>query len=87
MQEIKDKVMPTKTIVVRAEIYQALDALKMIPQEPFNSVIKRLLEQSRDLIRTMPNEKMPAANQERPMPTTIVPLNQPCLTPSIEKPI
>lgn len=52
MQETKDKAMPTKTIVVKIENYQALDALKMIPQEPFDSVIKRLLDLNKDLIKS-----------------------------------
>lgn len=52
MEEVKDKEMPTKTIVVKAEIYQALVALKIIPQEPFSSVIRRLLDQNKDLIKS-----------------------------------
>ena len=52
MQDTKDKKMPDKTIVVKAETYQILNALKMIPQEPFDSVIKRLLDQNKDLIKS-----------------------------------
>jgi predicted CopG family antitoxin len=48
MQEPKDKPVPTKTIVIRIETYQTLSALKIIPQEPFDSVIKRLLDRSAD---------------------------------------
>jgi predicted CopG family antitoxin len=52
MQNDKDKAMPNKTIVVKAETYQALDALKMIPQEPFDSVVRRLLEQNKDPMKS-----------------------------------
>lgn len=51
MQDTKDKPMPTKTIVVNAETYQTLAALKIIPRESFDSVIKRLLDQNKDLIK------------------------------------
>jgi predicted CopG family antitoxin len=51
MEDVKDKPMPTKTIVIKAETYHALGALKIIPREPFDSVIKRLLDQSKDLIK------------------------------------
>ena len=86
MQETKDKVMPTKTIVVKIENYQALDALKMIPQEPFDSVIKRLLDRNTDLIKTMPNDNscllpdlnLPAWRTIRSMPSGEM--------PTIEKP-
>ena len=47
MQESKDKVMPSKTIVVKAETYQALDAWKIVPRDPFDCVIKRLLDQKK----------------------------------------
>lgn len=69
MQDLKNKPMPNKTIVVKAETYQTLVALKMVPQEPFDSVIHRLLERNTDLIKTMPSR--------------ILAPDQPCLMPTV----
>lgn len=38
-----------KTISVSEEVHQWLTSLKVIPQEPYNSVLKRLMEAEHDL--------------------------------------
>jgi hypothetical protein len=80
MQESKDKVMPSKTIVVKAETYQALDALKIVPRDPFDCVIKRLLDQKKEsaLLKQVQNLQPSPGSL---MPTKILAPDQPTLMP------
>ena len=45
VQMAKPKVSKYKTINLQQETYDALDKLKQIEQEPFDSVVKRLLRE------------------------------------------